>query len=238
MSAFTLNQADLAFILYQIKVSEAHAAGIPLTELRVDANGNLISDRLQYHAVTGVYLGDPTTPKAIPDSKVPVGLRTVDGQDNNLVPGREEWGAADQSMPRLLTPSYTTGSGTIPGVGSDGSYEDPGTIVDAAPRTVSNLIVDMSLNNPAAIIAALTFAGSEDVLGDQGEISAAFLALKAARDTGIGDIPALEAALDDILEQKGVTVSNGSMIPSSTTYLSPFPWGTAPKLRPRRSIGR
>ena len=74
MSAFTLNQADLAFILVRSRSAEAHAAGIPLTELRVDANGNLISDRLQYHAVTGVYLGDPTTPKAIPDPQVPVGL--------------------------------------------------------------------------------------------------------------------------------------------------------------------
>ena len=207
MTAFTLNQADLAFILRQIKVAEAHAAGTPLTSIYVDAAGNVVA------------ADAPGAVLAIPDPHVPVGLRTVDGTYNNVVPGRELWGAADQPMPRLLTASYTTGSGTIDfngpvapgGEVTGGNYANPGTIIDTAPRTVSNLIVDMSLNNPAAIIAALTFAGSEDVLGDQAEISAAFLALKAARDTNAGDIPALEAVLDDILEQKGVTVTNGSL---------------------------
>jgi Ca2+-binding RTX toxin-like protein len=200
MTALTLNQADLAFILRQIKVAEAHAAGIPLTSIYVDAAGNVVPEGTE-----GAVL-------AIPDPHVPVGLRTVDGQDNNIVPGREAWGAADQSMPRLLTASYTTGTGTIPGIGSGGDYATSGTIVDTAPRTVSNLIVDMSLNNPAAIIAALTFAGSEDVLGDQGDISTAFLALKAARDADPnGDHSLLQTALDTVLEQKGVTVTNGSI---------------------------
>ena len=35
----------------------------------------------------------------------------------------------------------------------------PGTVVDADPRTISNLIADQTLNNPAAISAALTYAG-------------------------------------------------------------------------------
>ena len=30
----------------------------------------------------------------------------------------------------------------------------PGTVVDADPRTISNLIADQTLNNPAAISAA------------------------------------------------------------------------------------
>ena len=200
MTAFTLNQADLAFILRQIKVAEAHAGGTALTSIFVDAAGNVVEQ------------GTPGAVLAIPDPHVPVGLRTVDGQDNNVVPGREAWGAADQSMPRLLMPSFTTGSGTIPGVGTGGNYEVSGVIVDAAPRTVSNLIVDMSLNNPAAIIAALTFAGSQDVLGDQGQISNAFLALRSARDADpLGDHSALQNALDTILEQTGVTVTNGSI---------------------------
>jgi len=207
MAAFTLNQADLAFILRQIKVAEAHAAGAPLTSIYVDALGNVVP------------AGTPGALLAVADPKVPVGLRTVDGQDNNIVPGREQWGAADQSMPRLLTASYTTGTGSIDlngpapgGVVTGGNYAAPGTIVDTSPRTVSNLIVDMSLNNPAAIIAALTFAGSEDVLADQSEITAAFLALKAARDADpLGDHAALQLELDTILEQKGVTVTNGSI---------------------------
>ena len=89
-----LNQADLEFILRQIKISEAHAAGTPLTEIYVDPEGNVVA---------------PDTPGAvlaIPDPHVPYGLRTVDGTYNHLEPGRETWGAADQPMPRLFDASY------------------------------------------------------------------------------------------------------------------------------------
>ncbi|MBB4004415.1 peroxidase family protein [Aurantimonas endophytica] len=232
MAAFKINQADLSFVLQQIKIAEAHAAGIPLTSILLDANGQVVADPAATIGGVSYYVVDPDTSDwvpnpllssavlAIPDPHVPYGLRTVDGTYNNIVPGRETWGAADQSMPRLLDPKYTTGSGEVdlngptnPGgevVG--GNYADPGNIVDTAPRTISNLIVDMSLNNPAAIIAALTFAGSEDVLADQAEISDAFEALKQARDTGdVANIPGLEAALDAVLEAKGVTVNNGSI---------------------------
>ena len=34
-------------------------------------------------------------------------------------------------------------------------YGAPGTVVDADPRIISNLIVDMSVDNPAAIAAYL-----------------------------------------------------------------------------------
>ena len=33
-----------------------------------------------------------------------------------------------------------------------------GNVADADPRTISNLIVDMTINNPAALVAALAFA--------------------------------------------------------------------------------
>ena len=42
MAAFTLNLQDMMFILRQIKVAEAHAAGTPLTEIYVDAEGNVV----------------------------------------------------------------------------------------------------------------------------------------------------------------------------------------------------
>ena len=197
MAAFKINHADLTFVLQQIQIAEAHAAGIPLTSILLDENGQVIADPealngqgLTYYVldvVNGLVPRDANQPLAIPDPHVPFGLRTVDGTYNNIIPGRETWGAADQSMPRLLDPKYTSGIGSAdldgPGPGGvvvGGDYANPGNIVDTAPRTISNLIVDMSLNNPAAIIAALTFAGSEDVLGDQGEISDAFAALKAA----------------------------------------------------------
>ena len=94
MAAFTVNVNDLNFILRQIKISEAHAAGTPLTEVYVDANGNVVA------------AGTPGAFLAIPDPHVPNGLRTVDGTFNNLIGGREQWGAADTVMPRLLDPTF------------------------------------------------------------------------------------------------------------------------------------
>ena len=69
------NRGDLDFILQQIQIAEANAAGIPL-------------------------------PTLIPDPLLPWGLRTVDGRDNNIVPGREAFGSADQIMPRMTTPVF------------------------------------------------------------------------------------------------------------------------------------
>lgn len=168
MAAFTLNQADLAFILHQIKVAEVHASGVPLTEIRVNADGTVIADRQQYDAVTGVYLGDAATPRAIPDPHVPVGLRTVDGSYNNIVPGRELWGAADQAMPRALDPNFrndadgdvmplgpnvavTNTNYAVVGSPSATNGGHTGNVADADPRIISNLISDMSINNPAAV---------------------------------------------------------------------------------------
>ena len=37
---------------------------------------------------------------------LPYGLRTVDGSYNNVIPGRELWGAADQTMPRMFEPPW------------------------------------------------------------------------------------------------------------------------------------
>ena len=230
MSGFKLNLSDLQFVLHQIKVAEANAAGIPLTSIVLDASGAVVARTdaevggVRYYVldttagwIPNPALGAPVL--AIPDPHVPVGLRTVDGTNNNIVPGRETWGASDQPMPRLLDPSYTTGTGTFDtngpapgGVVNGGNYAAGGTIVDTAPRTVSNLIVDVTLNNPAAIIAALTFAGSTNVLGDQGVITAAWEALKAARDAApTGNHTVLEKALNDLLDAKGVTVTNGSI---------------------------
>ena len=57
MTAFALNQADLAFILKQIKIAEAHANGAALTEIRLNAAGEVITDPAQYHPETGAFLG-------------------------------------------------------------------------------------------------------------------------------------------------------------------------------------
>ncbi|WEK29101.1 MAG: peroxidase family protein [Candidatus Pseudomonas phytovorans] len=77
----------------------------------------------------------------LPNSQVPFGLRTVDGSYNNLVAGQSEFGAADNSFLRLLDASYRA------------NYVGTGTVVDSQPRTISNLIVDQTANNPAAVEA-------------------------------------------------------------------------------------
>ena len=98
---FTLNASDIRFIRQQIRIAEAHAA--------TATAGN----------PCGTMLG--TGPNQVSSPLLPFGLRTVDGTCNNLVPGQEEFGAADNLFPRLLTPdfraaqagsSYTQTSGT------------------------------------------------------------------------------------------------------------------------------
>ena len=165
--AVSLNIADLEFILRQIKIAEAHASGTALTAIYVDAAGNPVI----------VPPGGPVPVGAIPalpDPHVPYGLRTVDGTYNNIVPGRETWGAADQPMPRLLDGSFindqdgdtmvlgATPGGVIAVTNTDysiiGAPTSPfingghtGNIADADPRTISNLVADMSINNPAVV---------------------------------------------------------------------------------------
>jgi Ca2+-binding RTX toxin-like protein len=78
----------------------------------------------------------------LPNSQVPFGLRTVDGSYNNLVTGQSEYGAADNSFVRLLDPQY-----------QNAAYAGTGTVVDPQPRIISNLIVDQTANNPAAVAA-------------------------------------------------------------------------------------
>ncbi|AFY18927.1 peroxidase family protein [Pseudomonas sp. UW4] len=109
MANFT--QSDLEFILKQIFIAEANAAGTSLIDL-------------------------------LPNTQVPFGLRTVDGSFNNLVTGQTDFGAADADFPRLLDPSFLSAQ-----------YAGTGTVVDPQPRIISNLIVDQTANNPAAVAA-------------------------------------------------------------------------------------
>src|SRR4051794_19218747 len=76
-TSFTVNLADLTKILEQIKIAERNAAG----EVLIDIIG--------------------------PDAALlPMGLRTVDGSFNHLLPGRSFAGAADQLFPRLLPAAF------------------------------------------------------------------------------------------------------------------------------------
>jgi Ca2+-binding RTX toxin-like protein len=135
-------KSDLEFILQQILISEAHASGIPLVDL-------------------------------LPNTEVGFGLRTVDGSFNNLIAGRTDFGAADTLFPRLTTPVFLNGENLSidpdgPGpqnVGDATSYtQTSGFVQDSQPRVISNLIVDQTANNPAAVAAAAGNDGASIVL--------------------------------------------------------------------------
>ncbi|WP_304363992.1 peroxidase family protein [Paracoccus albicereus] len=183
----TLIRHDLEFILEQIKIAEAHSAGTPLTDL-------------------------------VDSPLFPYGLRTVDGSMNNLVEGREQWGAAGEPFARLTTPVWknegddaiTFGTGT-PGetTFSNNDYASGGTVVDADPRLISNLVVDQTLDNPAAIAVALRLAGTppEDLLPAVEAIRAAHDAAKAAPD----DVAAADA-LAALLDANGIQMDGPSIL--------------------------
>ncbi|WP_454697992.1 peroxidase family protein [Arthrobacter humicola] len=128
---FTLNAGDMRFILKQIKIAENHAT-------KEDAQGNDVAGQ--------PLLGDG--PNQIASPLLPYGLRTVDGTDNNLVAGQEDFGSASREFPRLSDPEWRTSSGGQ-------NYESVNTTVtDNGPRFVSNVIVDQTVTNPAAVAAA------------------------------------------------------------------------------------
>jgi len=98
------------------------------------------------HAAGGTLLG--TGPNQVPHPTLPYGLRTVDGRLNNLQPGQSEFGAADRLFPRVLPPDFR------PAEAGTSYAQTSGLVVDSRPRIVSNLIVDQTVGNPAAIVAA------------------------------------------------------------------------------------
>ena len=149
---FELTRSDLNFILKQIKISETHAEA----EITNDPDYSLLC-------------ADPTDTSGtcVPDPRLPWGLRTVDGSFNNLVEGQENYGAADQPFPRLLDPLFQQGEPAMAGgppnpPGTDAACAAPGSgatcyaqtggfVYDSEPRVISNLIVDQTDKNPAAV---------------------------------------------------------------------------------------
>jgi VCBS repeat-containing protein len=184
-----LIRSDLEFILDQIRIAEAHAAGTPLTEIRVDEQGRVTTD------------GSGTL--AISHPLLPYGLRTVDGSYNNLNPGREQWGASDKPFISLLTPQHrdeqdgdTMPLGPFTTV-TNTNYGVEGNVADADPRLISNLIVDQTVANPAAVAAGLAHAGLTGAA-----LNSALQAVMA-----VGDLDARSALLTS---QYGVEVDAGT----------------------------
>jgi hypothetical protein len=164
----------MSFILQQIRIAEAHAGG-----------GQLAG----------------TGPLQIQSPQLPYGLRTVNGTFNNIVPGQTHFGSADRLFPRLLTPFFRGAEpvpfdpdGPGPLVAGPTSYADKtgaaGIVYDPEPRRISNLIVDQSPNNPAAVTAAAQTDGSSGPVnpqdgGDTTSSKASFFIPNVAPDTGL-----------------------------------------------------
>ena len=177
----TLVKHDLEFILKQIKIAEGHSAAIEAP----DQDGAQVLRQLIAEAgqAAGVDIGDAAAPYQA--HLLPFGLRTVDGSYNNLIEGRETWGASDQPFIPLTERVYRNeGDDTFAYVqGGNNDYGNMRTdVVDADPRLISNLIVDQTSNNPAAVHVAeqLEAAGyevlkwpllrnGEAVLNDEGQ---------------------------------------------------------------------
>ncbi len=126
-AGFVLDAGDLRFIFGQIVISQNHsAAATP-----ADQCATLLDQ--------------------IGEFRLPFGLRTVDGSCNHLEPGSNEFGASDNVFPRMTGPRPVFAP--VPG-DPQGYARTSGTVVDPRPRIISNLVVDQTTNNPAALEAA------------------------------------------------------------------------------------
>ena len=145
---FTVTASDLQHILKQIKIAEHHAglatAANPCAGLLGNGSG---PDGIQ---------GTPDDVAQVHSPLIGDGLRTIDGSCNNLQPGQAMFGAADQVFPRLGTASFRPAEdATAFGGPAASSYaQTSGSVVDTKPRVISNLIVDQTSLNPAAVAAA------------------------------------------------------------------------------------
>jgi Ca2+-binding RTX toxin-like protein len=158
---FVLDVGDLRFILDQIRISETHAA--------VSSPDDPNCQALRGDGPNQMPLGDG-------GELLPFGLRTITGVCNNLVPGREYFGASGQTFPRMTEERYIdaedisfdlNGPMFLPAAGAQTTYAPPFHedmwVEDSQPRVISNLIVDQTTANPAAVAAAATVG---DVIGE------------------------------------------------------------------------
>ncbi len=164
---FTLNAADVTFIYEQIKISEQHA-----NTMATVANPDPVGDPFYCSPLIGP--GPNQIPQGNNAVELPLGLRVLDGSCNNLIQGQGDFGAADEPFIRLTTPVFDDaedfdpdGNGPTPPIPTTYNGTNPGTggaVVDSTPRLASNLIVDQTSDNPAAVAAGEVLpSGSVDI---------------------------------------------------------------------------
>ncbi len=177
-SGFTVTRSDLAFILKQIKISERHSRSLNGDEPTQGPNPDALHDPQYCSSLVG------PNPDQIPDYLTAYGLRTVDGGCNNLVPAallnpddspvidtngptppapvavqKYKTAEADLPFPRLTSPVFRNADPITPDfpvgpLGPTSYAQKQGNVVDQQPRVISNLIVDQTSTNPAAVAAA------------------------------------------------------------------------------------
>lgn len=171
-----ITPGDLDFVLRQIAISEAHAR-----KAIVNPNASpLCSASATFDdSLHGQTWYEPNGDPCVGSPLLPFGLRTVDGRWNNLQPGQTTYGAASQVFPRLLEPEFRAAepvppmAPSIPGQPTETTYEQTfGYVYDSQPRIISNLIVDQTTDNPAAVETLLEFLADgldAQVLNEDGE---------------------------------------------------------------------
>jgi len=160
------DQGDMDFILKQIKFAVRHANGEKLIDI-------------------------------LPNASLPWGLRTVDGSFNNLLPKQENFGRADEeftaSTDREYRPAqsfsapFPFGAGDVPGGAGPVTHYNQGdgkTVEDSTPRLISQLIVNQSVDNPAAVFAADASGDAELIGPDRTGIDQIFIP-NTAPDEGL-----------------------------------------------------
>ncbi len=164
---FTVSAADIDYILDQIVIAEKHSAAKACFDREAEPGGlactapELAAIDPSLVGLTYDRLKDPNLCAAlrrlVGNPLLSFGLRTTDGSCNNLQPGQETYGAADQPFPRLTTPVFPAAENSPPQFGPSHptSYNSTsGSVFDSEPRTISNIIVDQTSTNPAAICAS------------------------------------------------------------------------------------
>jgi len=173
-NGFVVTPGDLVFILKNIKIAERHSAAFKGDPNAAPANPDVAGDPQYCQALLGSAVDQ------VPDPLTSYGLRTTDGGCNNLVKNspaldrRDRFGSADEIFPRLTKQNFRAAEdipagffcpdgapgcppGGIPAVDTPSTYAEhaPGNVVvDSQPRLISNLIVDQTSTNPAAVDVA------------------------------------------------------------------------------------
>ena len=205
-TSFNVNQNDLEFILKQIKIAEATSAAYSA------------APKTQTQAIMDAYGVTPAVAQ-----QLPYGLRTVDGTYNSLIAGQSELGAADTLFPRLTDPVFRNDQdGDVMPLGpgaptiSNTNYALIGNVADADPRIISNLIVDMTAGNPAAVEAALKYSvftgaiAEDDVAAAAAAIAASYAATIQVRIDAVAasaNLTLLTNALAAAISQQGIAAT-------------------------------